>query len=122
MTERELKRLRRSDLLEILLDLSRENEQLKRELSDARDQLADRTIRMESVGSIAEAALQLNGVFEATQNACQQYLENIRQKSRQADEYRGELMLRLLNHCGDCHRWQELFEPGEKEHEKEENP
>lgn len=120
MTERELKRLRRSDLLEILLDVSRENEQLKQALSDARSQLADRTIRMESAGSIAEAALQLNGVFEATQNACEQYLENIRQKSRQADELQGELMLRLLNHCGDCRRWQKLFPPKEKAHEKEE--
>ena len=113
MTERELKRLRRSDLLEILLELSRENEQLRQELSEVKAQMADRTIRMEATGSIAEAALQLNGVFEATQNACQQYLENIREKSRQADEYRGELMLRLLNHCGNCQRWQELFDSEE---------
>ena len=114
MTERELKRLRRSDLLEILLEVSRENEQLKQELSDARAQLADRTIRMESTGSIAEAALQLNGVFEAAQNACAHYLENIREKSRLADEYREELMVRLLDRCGNCPKWQNLLDPEDR--------
>ena len=32
---------------------------------------------MDRAGSIAEAALQLNGVFEAAQHAAQQYLDNL---------------------------------------------
>ena len=65
MTELELKHLRRADLVEILLDLSKENEILRAQLERARTQLADRTIAVENAGSLAEAALRLNGVFEA---------------------------------------------------------
>ncbi len=111
MTERELKRLRRADLLEILLELSQENEQLKKDLADAQAQLEDRRIRLEEAGSIAEAALELNGVFEAAQKACQEYLDNIREKSRLADEYREELMRRLSDRCGNCQNWRGLFDP-----------
>lgn len=78
MTPKELRRLRRSDLMEMLLELSQENRELRRELEDAKRQLQDRTIRIREAGSLAEAALQLNGVFEAAQAACQQYEENLR--------------------------------------------
>ena len=43
-----------------------------------RRQLADRTLRLEQVGSIAEAALSLNRVFEAAQAAADQYLESVK--------------------------------------------
>ena len=33
---------------------------------------------VQEAGSIAEAALKLNGVFEAAQDACGQYIENIK--------------------------------------------
>ena len=78
MTPKELRLLRRSDLMEMLLELSQENRELRRELEDAKRQLQDRTIRIREAGSLAEAALQLNGVFEAAQAACQQYEENLR--------------------------------------------
>jgi chromosome segregation ATPase len=38
----------------------------------------NRRIQMEEAGSIAEAALRLNGVFEAAQAAADEYLENLR--------------------------------------------
>lgn len=78
MTDRELKKLRRADLLELLLDERRENERLRAELEKARERLDDRAIRLEKAGSIAAAALQLNGVFEAAEAAAVQYLENVR--------------------------------------------
>ena len=58
---------------------------LKRELEEARTALQNRQIAIDEAGSIAMAALQLNGVFEAAQAASQQYIENIRSLSdRQA--------------------------------------
>lgn len=86
MTELELKHLRRADLVEILLDLSKENEILRAQLERARTQLADRTIAVENAGSLAEAALRLNGVFEAAQAACDQYTQNLRQRMAEQDE------------------------------------
>ena len=58
---------------------------LKAELEDARKALQKREIAINEAGSIAVAALQVNGVFEAAQAASQQYIENIRSLSdRQA--------------------------------------
>ena len=58
---------------------------LKEELEHAQSALKSRQIDIDEAGSIAMAALQLNGVFEAAQAASQQYIENIRSLSdRQA--------------------------------------
>lgn len=78
MTERELKKLSRADLLELLLNEQRENEKLRLKLKDACAALAERELALEQAGSIAEAALRLNKVFEAAQAAADQYLENVR--------------------------------------------
>lgn len=78
MTEKELRRLSRIDLLELLLAQRRENEQLRCLLDQTQAQLADRTIKINNAGSIAEASLQLNGVFEAAQASCQHYVDNIK--------------------------------------------
>lgn len=77
VTDRELRRLSRADLLELLVAESRENERLKAELEKANRRLESREIKLQESGSIAEAALKLNGVFEAAERAAQQYLENI---------------------------------------------
>lgn len=85
MTDRELKKLSRIDLLELLLEERRENEQLRVELKKAHEKLEDRTIQIEKTGSIAEAALQLNGVFEAAEAAAAQYLENVRRLAEEQE-------------------------------------
>ena len=77
MTEKELRRLSRADLLEMLIDQSVELEETKKKLAAAEEALASRVIEINSAGSIAEAALRLNGVFEAAQAACDQYVRNI---------------------------------------------
>ena len=85
MTERELRKLSRTDLLELLLAQRRENEQLRCLLDQAEAQLADRTIKIDKAGTLAEASLQLSGIFEAAEISCKYYLDNIRQVSeRQA--------------------------------------
>ena len=78
MTDQELKKLRRSDLLELLIAQEKENERLRSQVEQLEKRLADRAIDLEQAGSIAEAALQLNHIFEAAQDACQQYTDNIR--------------------------------------------
>ena len=81
MTDKELRRLSRTDLLEMLLEQSREVERLQKELETVKNQLSDRRIMEQEAGSIAEAALRINRVFEAAQAAADQYLENIRQQA-----------------------------------------
>lgn len=78
MTDKELRRLSRSELLEMMISLTEENEKLKLRLEQVEAQFQDRRIMIDKAGSIAEAALQLNNVFEAADRAAQQYLENVR--------------------------------------------
>ena len=85
MTDKELRKLRRDDLLQILIDQQRQNDELKTALEEARRALEDRRIKLNESGSVAEAALRLNGVFEAAQSAADQYAAQMREE---ADELR----------------------------------
>lgn len=86
MTDNELKKLSRNDLLQMLLEQSREVQSLRAQLAEAQSALQDRTIAIDKAGSIAEASLQLNGVFQAAQAACQQYMDNISSLSQRQEE------------------------------------
>lgn len=86
MTERELRKLSRLDLLELLLRQVEENERLRAELEQARKQLESRELMIENAGSIAQASLQISCVFEAAQMAADVYLENVRRMAREASK------------------------------------
>ena len=86
MTDRELQKLKRVELLQLLVEQSRELDALRKELEETKKQLADRKLHMREAGSIAEASMQLNGVFEAAQRAADQYLESIRYQSEHVEE------------------------------------
>lgn len=86
MTDKELKKLSRAELLEILVEQSQEIDRLQLQLSQVQKKLKSRRIAISEAGSIAEAALKLNGVFEAAQKAADQYLENIRNDSRKKQD------------------------------------
>lgn len=81
MTDRELRKLSRAELLGLLLEESRENERLREQLNQANQALIGKNIALTKAGSIAEAALALNGVFDAAEQAAQQYLDNIQRLS-----------------------------------------
>ena len=85
MTDKELRKLSRSDLLELLISQTEENQVLKSRVDQMQNQLLDRRIAVDKAGSIAEASLQLNGVFQAAEKAAQQYLENIQRMSEEQD-------------------------------------
>lgn len=87
MTDKELKRLNRAELLEMLIEQIKENEDLRSQLEEANEKLSRRRIAVESSDSIAEAALKLNGVFEAAERAAEQYLENIRRSADSDKEW-----------------------------------
>ena len=78
MTDKEFRRLRRGDLIEIIYDLQKEQLRLKQENAVLREQLSQRTICLNESGSIAEAALRLNRIFELAQTAADQYLASVK--------------------------------------------
>ncbi len=78
MTDRELRKMSRLDLLEVLLTQSREIEKLKSEIEVLNRKIDDRDIVMSHSGSIAEASLVINNVFEAAQKAADQYVNSVK--------------------------------------------
>ena len=67
MADRELRHMRRTELVEIIFALKQSEDQLKAENADLTAKLEQRQIHLDSAGSIAQAALELNHVFEAAQ-------------------------------------------------------
>jgi cell division septum initiation protein DivIVA len=85
MTDKEFKRLNRSQLIDIIYQLQLKQEELVAENNQLRDQLADKRLRMRQVGNIAEAALEINHVMEAAQSAAEQYIEEILQLRKETE-------------------------------------
>ena len=79
MTEKELQKLNRAELLELFLEQCRRNETLEKELAEVKAQPAEKNLKIEKAGSLAEASLALTNVFEEAQKAADLYLENVRQ-------------------------------------------
>lgn len=87
MTEtKKLRRLSRTELLELLLAESRETERLRQKLEMAEAALADRHIRLETAGDLAHAVLEVNNIMRAAQDAAQQYLDNIARMEQETEE------------------------------------
>lgn len=82
ITPADLRKLKRAELLEIMLAQSEEIDRLRAELDEKNRQLEQRAIAMQNAGSIAEASLALTHVFEEAQKAADLYVENVK---RQAD-------------------------------------
>lgn len=78
MTDRELRKLKRVELLEIMLEQSKEIERLQAELAWVKEELGNKKIAIETAGTLAEAALKLSHIFEAADEAAKIYLDNIK--------------------------------------------
>lgn len=75
MTDNDLKKLSRAELLELLLDAAKENDRLRDEIESLKAQLNDRQIAIAESGTLAEAALKLSGIFTAADEAAKLYLD-----------------------------------------------
>ena len=111
MTDRELKRIGRAELLELLLAQSEENEALQIRIEELERELRNREIIIANAGTIADAAFQLNGVFDAAGAAAVQYLENINRLNRQLELKAQEMGIKV----------EDIEVPGEKAEAENDN-
>ncbi len=77
MTDKELRKLNRKELLEILVSQQKEIDRLRSELQQAKEELQDRRIAIEKAGSLAEASIAMTNLFEEAQKVADIYLQNI---------------------------------------------
>ena len=76
MTEKELKKLNRYQLLELLVMQTERADKLQRKAEELEERLKERDLNLSKLGSIAEAAVHITGVFEASQQAADLYLDS----------------------------------------------
>ncbi len=76
----DLSKLKKRDLLEIMLRQGEEIDALRARVEELEAELEDRIFKIDRVGSIAEASLMVTKIFEEAEKAARIYLENIRSK------------------------------------------
>ena len=86
MTEKELKKLNRYQLLEMLILQTERADELQKQLEIAQKQLQSRNVRIKELGSIAEASLHISGMMDAAQNAADIYLEAAKKNAAEIEE------------------------------------
>ncbi|CYY37132.1 hypothetical protein [Streptococcus suis] len=80
MDVKNLRKLKRIELYEIMLAQSEEIDCLRNQLEKIKTELADRRIMISQSGSIAEASMKLTNIFEEAQKAVDLYLYNVKNK------------------------------------------
>lgn len=92
MENKDLKRMRRSDLIEIIYEYQSREQILTRKNEELAALLSDRRTHIEKAGSIAEAALALQHIFEAAQAAADLYVDEVRDANADADRRAREIL------------------------------
>ena len=78
MTDKEFKRLSRSQLIDIIYQFQLQVDKLTEQHQELERELADKRLRLSNAGNIADAALEMNDCFRSAQNAAEQYLNEIK--------------------------------------------
>ena len=77
MVSKELRRLSRRELVDIIYQMKKNEQLLQNEIDSLQKSLEDRRIHLSSAGSIAEASLSITDVFSSAQTAADRYLQEI---------------------------------------------
>ena len=85
MTDKEFKRLTRSQLIDIIYQLQLKIDELTEQNRSLEKALQDKRIRIDNAGNLAEAALEINNCFLNAQKAAEQYLNEIKTMRDEAE-------------------------------------
>ena len=77
MIGKELKKLSRRELVDVIYQMKKNEQQLHEEIEALQEQLQDKRIRLTVAGSIAEAAVSITNVFSSAQRTADLYLQEI---------------------------------------------
>lgn len=83
---KELKRLSRSELVDIIYQLKKNEEEMQNEIDSLRNELSEQRISISNAGSIADAALQVTNVFSSAQTTADIYLREVAQIKEETEK------------------------------------
>ena len=86
MINKDLKRLSRRELVDVIYQMKKNEEQLQEKIVSLEEALEEKRIRLSSAGSIAEAAVDITNVFSAAQSTADIYLQEIQTMRENADK------------------------------------
>lgn len=84
--KKELKKLSRKELLEILLEQTKRIEDLERNLSEKEKQLESKKISLNETGTLADAALKLSDIFKNADEAIAIYKLNVEESVKKEEK------------------------------------
>lgn len=99
MTDKELKKLRRRDLLELLINQTESNEQLQSQYDTMNMKLQSREIPLAEAGSLEQTVAQVNEVFRRADQIAEQYLENTRELTERQTDTCERMERECKEHC-----------------------
>lgn len=77
MVSKELRKLSRRELIDIIYQMKKNEQQMQEEITSLQEALQEKRIRISTAGSIAEAAVSVTNVFSAAQKTADLYLQEI---------------------------------------------
>ncbi|MBR6995266.1 MAG: hypothetical protein IKH96_04520 [Ruminococcus sp.] len=86
MTDKEFRKLKRGDLIAIIYEYQKKQEELVKEIDELRAQLESKNLKISKAGSIAEAVVGLDLLFETAQKTADDYVEQIRLANEEAEK------------------------------------
>ena len=75
--EKELKKLSRRELVDVIYRMKKNEEQMQEEIAYLQYELEDKRIRISDAGSIADAAAEITQIFSSAQETAELYLNEI---------------------------------------------
>lgn len=76
-TDTDLRKLKRVELLKVMVSLSEENDQLKAENAELKHQLSEKSRQLQSADMITDVSARLDDVYRKTQENAEAYLASI---------------------------------------------
>lgn len=93
---KELKKMSRKELLEILLEQAKRIEELENKIEKLNEKLESKKVTFKNAGSLADASLQLSGIFNVAQEAAEIYLNNIKELKEKGEKELEEKTNKML--------------------------
>lgn len=110
---KEIRKLSRKDLLEIVLEQTKRIEELESKLDILEKELSLKKINIMNSGSIAEASLKISEIFKSVDEAAEIYTKNVKNLARkEAYVIRNKIIQETKNRCK---KQEELFNKKLKE-------
>ena len=101
MTDKEFRKLKRGDLIAIIYEYQKKQEELVKEISELREQLESKNLKINKAGSIAEAVVGLDLLFETAQKTADDYIEQVRLANEEAEKKAAEIIKRAEDEAAE---------------------